>query len=1283
MNRLCQIILVVLLSSQAFASTSAENLLRQIQNDRRVVPTADGFKCAPEVSQLECARMYRDYLTLSALSRPLPPEVESVVVQRGRASLLLMLDEVYNAVWIAKFVQEIETHKEFETFSSIPMADPSATGALKIAGKISETYRRLSPEKTLKAFEERVAFRTKLVAELDRLRTDSIHKAVAAVLQIPPAERDPEEIERRCREDRACRNWNEFSGIFLEQQNTCGRVLSLESAFLSGKVTDDRVGTCWLTLGRKLRDMKAYGFATQAYNLILGEEMPQYRERVRAAHAIPTRVPGAYSSAPTDATRLEYKEKIARFIVPSELIGGNRFFPLWVKQQALRDYVQFFNPERKPWIVDAPTNDFIVDLIADTFLLFVPAMGAQAVVDRYLAGQIVAAAANAGRFGKLRTFIQGAARQVAKSAAGAVTFATAESLLRMPQYGLAAWHDYYQRTFSMFVFFLAGNSVDRVWKLATTNAAMSADLSMLGNQFVQWQSFCIIPYGEAWLLREPSPGRYDDVCLNGLITLIQMRVAGEIAGSAQFVREVNVARSQFERDLNAMQRIRSTFGSAEPPVRAAARKSSTRRGSHERTAQSRRSSIGQYSVDQKSSVETNSFETGRRFADYNQEFEQKLGKALGAMAKTGGHWVDMGAGEGKALLDYYLRNPASQVKLTGVGYELDGGWGGPTGRAVKDSHERFRYIEGWFDPIKAKEIGKADIITDIFGIYSYTKDKSRPALLDLYVEMLRPGGVIFTSLDPLETAALFKRHPELSITHYNVNNSKGNWGYVVIAKPSARHRLGSYPEYRVDDFKPQPLVALGQGTFFKVYEHPNDGRAVIKILRSEYGTNGKGRAYFRSHIEAAQRLEELGVGPRFLGQAKVSGRPAIIQERVTGPTLRSLIRNKHVGPKELDLINEMLNRLDAAQVYVADLKAENIVLGTTLSNPNLRAYLVDGTRLGFVPGSVPLEMENKSAREIFSYLNPQLRNLSGRPKVMARQPARSDDSRRRSTPRRPKRPKLVEASAIPEVGRKILERDGVRATGKKKIVAIKRENDGYLIESVDQTHPIEELKTRGFTEFKEGELYLGELDRPFVFVKDFQLHDGPHPVLLETSAKSGDTTTGSFSNGIFKLDTGTFYLLKKPTDKNVEKDYREFWALADFLNEIVPGKFIKVYEANGKYVEMELADLQASWGHFFKLGRANEWPKDLVERLDQDMGQMEEAGVYIIDANFWNVKRNKMIDLDPMFFAVQSTPKNVEALRRHALNRGAPNLERILRDDSSGLELHQTIREIFRQTASQ
>jgi len=144
--------------------------------------------------------------------------------------------------------------------------------------------------------------------------------------------------------------------------------------------------------------------------------------------------------------------------------------------------------------------------------------------------------------------------------------------------------------------------------------------------------------------------------------------------------------------------------------------------------------------------------TNRGLSDYLELLPAGFCDALGTLGNSD-RWLDIGAGAGQAILDYYAPEynaaPAARCARPGV-----------KARAVAMSIEdrrtnkwqlqaailggdRIRYISGKrLRDYSSEDLGKFQIITDVYGGFSYTEDLSQ--FLEKVLSLLETGGVFYT-----------------------------------------------------------------------------------------------------------------------------------------------------------------------------------------------------------------------------------------------------------------------------------------------------------------------------------------------------------------------------------------------------------------------------------------------------------------------------------------------------------------------------------------------------------
>jgi SAM-dependent methyltransferase len=144
--------------------------------------------------------------------------------------------------------------------------------------------------------------------------------------------------------------------------------------------------------------------------------------------------------------------------------------------------------------------------------------------------------------------------------------------------------------------------------------------------------------------------------------------------------------------------------------------------------------------------------TGRGLSDYADLLPTGFCDALRKLDGSD-RWLDIGAGAGQAILDYYApeneavpgkRCAGAGSKVRAVAMSIEDRrtdrW---RDRAASLGDDRIRYLSGKrlrdYSPV---ELGKFQIITDVFGGFSYTEDLSR--FVDKVLSLLEVGGAFYT-----------------------------------------------------------------------------------------------------------------------------------------------------------------------------------------------------------------------------------------------------------------------------------------------------------------------------------------------------------------------------------------------------------------------------------------------------------------------------------------------------------------------------------------------------------
>jgi SAM-dependent methyltransferase len=144
--------------------------------------------------------------------------------------------------------------------------------------------------------------------------------------------------------------------------------------------------------------------------------------------------------------------------------------------------------------------------------------------------------------------------------------------------------------------------------------------------------------------------------------------------------------------------------------------------------------------------------TNRTLSDYGEILPSGFCNALGNLGSSD-RWLDIGAGAGQAILDYYApeddappaeRCARSAARASSVAISIEDRrtdkW---QQQAARLGPERLRYLFGKrLRNYSDEELGKFQIITDVYGGFSYTEDLSQ--FVDKVLRLLDTGGIFYT-----------------------------------------------------------------------------------------------------------------------------------------------------------------------------------------------------------------------------------------------------------------------------------------------------------------------------------------------------------------------------------------------------------------------------------------------------------------------------------------------------------------------------------------------------------
>jgi SAM-dependent methyltransferase len=147
------------------------------------------------------------------------------------------------------------------------------------------------------------------------------------------------------------------------------------------------------------------------------------------------------------------------------------------------------------------------------------------------------------------------------------------------------------------------------------------------------------------------------------------------------------------------------------------------------------------------------YTTNRGLSSYAEVLPTGFCDALGRLGSSD-RWLDIGAGEGRAILDYYAPGddaaPAekcagSGAKARAVAISIEDRRTDKWKQQAASLGDRMRYLAGKrLSQYSRDELGRFQIITDVYGGFTYTENLSR--FLEKVLSLLEIGGAFYTVL---------------------------------------------------------------------------------------------------------------------------------------------------------------------------------------------------------------------------------------------------------------------------------------------------------------------------------------------------------------------------------------------------------------------------------------------------------------------------------------------------------------------------------------------------------
>jgi SAM-dependent methyltransferase len=148
-----------------------------------------------------------------------------------------------------------------------------------------------------------------------------------------------------------------------------------------------------------------------------------------------------------------------------------------------------------------------------------------------------------------------------------------------------------------------------------------------------------------------------------------------------------------------------------------------------------------------------SYTANRGLTNYSEVLPTGFCDALGRLGSSD-RWLDIGAGEGQAILDYYAPQddaapekcggsaPKARVVAISIEDRRTDKW---KQQAARVGDDRMRYLTGKrLSQYSLDELGKFQFVTDVYGGFTYTENLSR--FIENALNLLETGGAFYTVL---------------------------------------------------------------------------------------------------------------------------------------------------------------------------------------------------------------------------------------------------------------------------------------------------------------------------------------------------------------------------------------------------------------------------------------------------------------------------------------------------------------------------------------------------------
>lgn len=301
----------------------------------------------------------------------------------------------------------------------------------------------------------------------------------------------------------------------------------------------------------------------------------------------------------------------------------------------------------------------------------------------------------------------------------------------------------------------------------------------------------------------------------------------------------------------------------------------------------------------------NKFVTNRGLWDYEVYLHPGFREKLKTLSSEQ-HWIDLGAGKAKAQSDFLgnFTDPRLAPKSTAVCFKLDRWFG------VPHFQGKLEVKEGMFEKHDTKSWAKADLISDFFGVLSYTRDMTTS--LQKTFDLLKVGGELYLHSTNYVTGIRTAKGESLTLTEFLRTieglQVEGNYGNLKITKLQEEILI---PEMELSKYKDDapPVRHFAIKSAEQRQFSPED--LVVQYQKVGLGVNH----YLRTGNELF--IEHL---PQVDGKMFIRGMDALIASRPVGQEMILYRGEAHATEAVIPKVGDTLTR----EGYVSTTSAPEI-----------------------------------------------------------------------------------------------------------------------------------------------------------------------------------------------------------------------------------------------------------------------------------------------------------------------------------------------------------------------